>query len=158
MAMVTGAAVLVNGLGLLESARWHAGSAWFSDWLSGTIYRVDGAAVTPVQSVPALPLCFDFIGDELVVFDSASARLLRGRPDDELKPCAEVPFAKAGNEIITVSGGGCYLNFGNFDPEQGFPTEPVGLVAHVEGPDCRAWWPRGWPFPTAWPSPTTAPR
>lgn len=125
--------VLARGLGLLESARWHAGEPWFSDWSSGTVYRARASGLEVMARVPSLPLCFDFVGDELVVFDSASRRLLRGRVGGAQVPWADVSqVGGAGNEIVAVADGGCYLNVGNFDPAQGFPTTPTGSVVHVD--------------------------
>lgn len=127
--------VLARGLGLVESARWHAGDAWFSDWLSGTIYRVAMASgeVSTVATIPSLPLCFDFIGDDLVVLDSAASRVLRGPVGGPLVPWADLaPLGAVGNEIVGLDDGGCYVNLGNFDPAEGFPTTPTGAIAYID--------------------------
>jgi sugar lactone lactonase YvrE len=33
--------VLIQGLGLVESPRWHDGRLWISDWTAGQIITVD---------------------------------------------------------------------------------------------------------------------
>ena len=127
--------VLARGLGLVESARWHGGDAWFSDWLSGIIYRVavGSGEVSRVAVIPSLPLCFDFVGDDLVVLDSAGSRVLRGPVGGALVPWADLsPLGTVGNEIVGLADGGCYLNLGNFDPAVGFPTSPTGVIAYLD--------------------------
>ena len=127
--------LLADGLGMVESARWHGGQAWFADWTNGRIHRVEvgSGAVEMVAAVASLPLCFDFVGDELMVFDSAAGRVLRGPVGAALKPWSDVSrVGRVGNEIVAMPDGGCYLNFGNFDPSKGFPTTPSGTLAHVD--------------------------
>lgn len=129
--------VLVDGLGLVESVRFHDDAVWFADWHAGTIHRYDLTAGRDevTTTVASFPLCFDFDPEaRLVVLDSRAGTLLRGRPGQALVPWVDVShLAKgAGNEVLAVGDGSFYLNFGNFDPTQGFPTEPVGLVACVD--------------------------
>lgn len=136
------ATALVRGLGLVESVRCRDGAVWFADWHAGTIHRYDVSAGRDevVAEVRSLPLCFDIDAEgRLVVLDVQSGTLLRGEPGQELAAWVDVSqLARgAGNEVVAVGDGSFFLNFGNFDPAQGFPTEPVGLVAHVD-PDGRA--------------------
>jgi sugar lactone lactonase YvrE len=132
--------VLSDGMGLVESVRWHDGAVWFSDWMAGTIYRLDPKTREreSVAQVQSLPLCFDFLGDELVVLDGIRGLVLRGKPGEELSPWIDVhdQAAGAGNEVL-VHGDNVYLNFGNFNPRDGFPTSPVGILSHA-GADGRA--------------------
>ncbi|NNM48133.1 SMP-30/gluconolactonase/LRE family protein [Knoellia koreensis] len=127
---------LATGLGLVESVRVHDGTLWYADWSAGAIHRHDvhSGADEVVATVRSLPLCFDFDPQgRLVALDWRAGVLLRGRAGDPLEPWVEVSHLAqgAGNEVLAVGDGSFYLNFGNFNPEQGFPTEPVGLVAHV---------------------------
>lgn len=133
---------LISGLGLVESVRCHNDAVWFADWHAGTVHRYDLATGRDevTNTVPSFPLCFDFDPkDRLVVLDSHSGILLRGFPGQELAPWVALShLAKgAGNEVLAVEDGSFFLNFGNFDPTQGLPTDPVGLVAHVD-PQGRA--------------------
>lgn len=127
--------VCASGLGLLESVRWANGAVWFSDWTAGVIrrYDPDGAATEVVARVDSLPLCFDLAGSELYALDAQRSVLRRGVPNGDLDPWVEVSTLSlgGGNEVI-VHGDWTYLNFGNFDPRRGFPTEPVGLIAAVD--------------------------
>lgn len=127
---------LATGLGLVESVRVHDGTLWYADWSAGAIHRhdLDSGTDDVVATVRSLPLCFDFDPQgRLVALDWRAGVLLRGRPGDPLEPWVDVSHLAqgAGNEVLAVGDGSFYLNFGNFNPEHGFPTEPVGLVAHV---------------------------
>jgi sugar lactone lactonase YvrE len=127
-------------MGLVESVRWHDGAVWFSDWLAGSIYRLDPKTRERevVAQVAALPLCFDFLSDDLVVLDGITAKVMRGAPGKTLEPWIDVSdqAVGAGNEVL-VSGNNVYLNFGNFNPRDGFPTKPVGILSHA-GTDGKA--------------------
>jgi sugar lactone lactonase YvrE len=125
--------IVSEGLGLVESVRWAHGAVWFADWTHGAIHRVDpeSGEHRVVAEVASLPLCFDLLGGELVALDSGSGWLLRGGHDEPLRRWIDVSAAgRTGNEVLAV-GGRVYVNFGNFDPREGFPSEPVGSVAVV---------------------------
>lgn len=133
----TSPSVLARGRGLLESVRCVGTDVWFSDWHAGEVHRLDPATGDDevVATVASLPLCFDVADGVLVVLDSRSGTLLRGPLDGPLEHWADVSGVAvgAGNEVLAAPDGSWYLDFGNFDPAQGFPTEPVGLVARVDG-------------------------
>jgi sugar lactone lactonase YvrE len=133
--MTSSPTTLVHGLGLLESVRCSGSTVWFSDWSAGEVHRLDLATGhhEVVARVDSLPLCFDLDGDRLVVLDSATGTLLRGRQDGPLEPWTDVAGVSrgAGNEVLTVGEHSYVLDFGNFDPREGFPTEPVGLLVRV---------------------------
>jgi sugar lactone lactonase YvrE len=127
--------VLASGLGLVESPRHRPGSVWFSDWIAGDLLHVDlsSGRMSVAAHVGALPLCFDLVGDDLIVLDSRNARLLRVAPSGLAAVVAELGDLSAGggNDVLTTPTR-TFLNFGNFDPANGFPSEPVGLVATVD--------------------------
>ena len=127
--------VCVSGLGLLESPRWSGGAVWFADWTAGKMHRYDVSRGTSevVAQVDSLPLCFDLSGPDLFVLDSQHGQLLRKTVTGALSKWIDVQDLSSGggNEVL-VSGDLVYLNFGNFDPRQGFPTEPVGLIASID--------------------------
>ena len=66
--------ILIRGLIFVESARWHQGRFWFSDWGTQQIFAVDSDGENEVMvglssgsdeeedAVPG-PLCFDFLPD-----------------------------------------------------------------------------------------------
>ena len=63
--------MLVTGLGLVESPRWHDNRLWFSDWIAGNIFALDDAGVTElIVQHESLPPCFDFLLDGRLVLVS----------------------------------------------------------------------------------------
>src|SRR5262245_4825180 len=108
--------VLLDGLGLVESIRWHDGSLYVSDWSAGEVLAVPGGVVASVRS---LPLCFDFLPDgEMVIVDSATGRLLRGDTATDLGQTGW-------NDIVVSPRGHVYVNRPDF-------TGPTGTV-HLVG-------------------------
>lgn len=127
--------VCVSGLGLLESPRWAQNAVWFSDWTAGDVHRYEVGSSTSdvVAHVDSLPLCFDVSGPDLLVLDSRHGDLLRQTGTGALERWVDVSaLSKGGGNEVLVVGDAVYLNFGNFDPRQGFPTEPVGVIARVD--------------------------
>lgn len=133
--MTASPTTLVHGLGLLESVRCDGSEVWFSDWTAGEVHRLDltRGHDEVVARVESLPLCFDLDDDRVVVLDSRSGTLLRGRRDGPLEPWTDLSGVSrgAGNEVLTVGAHSYVLDFGNFDPRKGLPTEPVGLLVRV---------------------------
>ena len=129
--------VLLTGLGLVESPRWHEGRLWFSDWTAGEIVAVDGSGASEVMvRHPSLPLCFDFLPDgRLVLVSNKERALLTLEPDGGLAGYADLsslsPFGC--NDIVVDGRGNAYVNSGNFDFAAGPPQGPVlpGFVALV---------------------------
>ncbi len=95
--------LLLDGLAIGESARWHGGRLWFANWGTGEIIAVDLDARTEVMArLPAetLPISFDWLPDgRLLVV--AGTRLLRQEPDGSLVTHADLGGLTAGfNEIV----------------------------------------------------------
>src|SRR5690349_4685765 len=65
--------LLLSGLGIAESVRWHEGRAWVANWGSGEVLAVDanGDRETVAQlSTNPLPLSFDWLPDgRLLIVD-----------------------------------------------------------------------------------------
>ncbi len=116
---------LVRGLGLPESVRCDGSGVWFSDWTAGAVHRLDLATGQDevVARVESLPLCFDLDVERLVVLDSRTGTLLRGRRQGPLEPWTDVSGVSrgAGNEVLAVGDHTYVLDFGNFDPREGSP-------------------------------------
>ena len=135
--------ILVNGLGQLESPRWHDGRLWVADWTAGVIRAIDPAGHGEVVAEHrSLPLCFDFLPDGTLVLASGPRRaLLRMTPDGTFARYADLsalsPYPS--NDIVIDGRGNTYVNNVNFD----FATGPVsgdtapGFVALVT-PDGQA--------------------
>lgn len=127
--------VCVSGLGLLESPRWSDGAVWFADRTAGNVHRYDisGETSDVVAQVNSLPLCFDLSGPDLFVLDSQHGALLRRTGTGALSNRVDVQeLSRGGGNEVLASNDLVHLNFGNFDPRQGFPTEPVGLIASID--------------------------
>ncbi|MBM7791224.1 SMP-30/gluconolactonase/LRE family protein [Tenggerimyces flavus] len=122
--------ILVTGLKIGESARWHDGRLWLSNWGTHDILAVDADGSTEVMArVPVtIPFCFDWLPDgTLLVAAGPSGRVLRQEPDGSL-----VDFADVGgglNEIVVDGRGNVYVNGGtDFHPDEG---EAPGYIALV---------------------------
>ena len=135
--------VELNGLGQLESPRWHDGKLWYADWTAGAIRTLSGARTTEVKiEHRSLPLCFDFLPDGTLVIASGRERaILRASPGGALIRYADLsglsPYGS--NDIVADGRGNIYVNNVNFDFAAGPPEgEPApGFVALVT-PDGEA--------------------
>jgi sugar lactone lactonase YvrE len=125
--------VLLSDVVLGESARWHDGRLWFSDWGTGQIIRLDDRVKAVVATVDAMPFCFDWLPDgRLVSTNGGNQRLLRLEPDSSLAGHADLtgiagPYPW--NDIATDRRGHTFVNNIAFDFPGGEPKP--GLVAVV---------------------------
>jgi sugar lactone lactonase YvrE len=125
--------VLLTGLVLGESPRWHDGRLWFSDWGAQEIIAVDldGHSEVIVR-VPSFPFCIDWLPDgRLLVVSARDRSLLRRELDGSLVTHAGLSGIsdKPWNEIVVDGRGNAYLNNIGFD----FPAGEVrpGVLAMV---------------------------
>lgn len=129
--------VLLMGVGIGESPRWHGGRLWFADWGAREIVAVDTAGTREtVAEGPGVTFCLDFLPDgRLVVVDGAESRLLRREADGTFVTHADLStLAGAGwNDVVVDRRGGTYVNNVGFDLMAGEPPTP-GWVAFA-GPD-----------------------
>ncbi|MFL6073229.1 MAG: SMP-30/gluconolactonase/LRE family protein [Mycobacteriales bacterium] len=127
--------LLLDGRVFVESARWHDGRMWFSDWGTREIVAVDAGGNSEVMArVPAsLPFCFDWLPDgRLLVVAGPTATLLRQEPDGSLVTHADLSGAgRVFNEIVVDDRGYAYVNGGDFDPKAGGEGFKPGTVAVV---------------------------
>ena len=126
--------ILLRGLAIGESPRWHDGRLWFSHWGAQEIVAVDQAGNSEVMvRVPTtIPFCFDWLPDgRLLVVSGPEARLLRREPDGSLAPHADLrPLARAWNEIVVDGRGNAYVNGSDYEFGGGGPFIP-GVIALV---------------------------
>jgi len=125
--------VLLTGLKIGESARWHEGRLWLSNWGTQQVLAVDLDGNTEVMAtVPTtLPFSIDWLPDgRLLVVAGPEGRLLRQEPDGSLVDHADLHGLGAGlNEIVVDGRGNIYLNGGtDFHPGEG---EAPGFVVLV---------------------------
>ncbi len=132
--------ILLTGLAIGESPRWHEGRLWFSNWGTQEIVAVDLEGNSEVMArVPTtIPFSIDWLPDgRMIVVSGPEARLLRREPDGTLVTHADLSgLAEGFNEIVVDSRGNAYVNGGSFDFETGAGVES-GVVALVR-PDGSA--------------------
>jgi sugar lactone lactonase YvrE len=112
---------LTEGLAMGESARWHDGRFWCSDWVAGEVLSVavDGVDVgkpTVVTRSTSFPFCFDWTADdELLV--TGRLGLERLDSDGRLVPHTDLSQLSdyGWNEIAVHPSGAAYVNGINFD-------------------------------------------
>lgn len=135
--------ILIRGLIFVESARWHQGRFWFSDWGTQQIFAVDSDGENEVMvglssgsdeeedAVPG-PLCFDFLPDgRLLIVAGRDARLLVQAKDGELSTYADLtPISRfPWNDIVVDSKGNTYIGNTGFDfPGGEFAPGIIALV------------------------------
>jgi len=128
------ARVLISGLGVGESPRWHDGRLWFADWSKGQIVRLtDAGELEVVAHAAAPPLSFDFAldGRMLVTAQGVQGLLAQGG-DGTLSTFADTSGLQpyGWNEIVVDGRGNAYLNTAGFDMMAGEAPKAgsVGLV------------------------------
>jgi len=125
--------VLLTGLKIGESARWHDGRLWLSNWGTQQILAVDldGDAEVMATVPTTMPFSIDWLPDgRLVVVAGPEGRLLRQEPDGSLVDHADLRDLDANlNEIVVDGRGRIYVNGGtDFHPGQG---EAPGFIALI---------------------------
>jgi sugar lactone lactonase YvrE len=127
--------ILLTGLILGESPRWHDDRLWFSDWGAHEVLAVDLDGTREViVGVPSFPFCIDWLpgGQLLLIVSSSDRRLLRRESDGslvthaDLRGLSDFPW----NEIVVDGRGNIYLNSIGFDLMAGEEAKP-GIVALV---------------------------
>lgn len=131
--------VLLSGLAIGESARWHEGRLWFCHWNVGDVVALDpGTGRTEVVATSPCPIPFtvDWLPDGRMLL-VAHDRVLRQEPDGTLVPHADLGGIRRGwNEIVVDAGGRAYVNGSDFDLLGG-GEYVTGVIALVE-PDGTA--------------------
>jgi len=125
--------VLLTGLKIAESARWHEGRLWLSNWGAQEVLAVglDGQAEVMATVPTTLPFSIDWLPDgRLLVVAGPEGRLLVQEPDGSLVDHADLRALDANlNELVVDGRGNIYVNGGtNFHPGEG---EAPGFVALV---------------------------
>ena len=108
--------VLLSGLAIGESPRWHEDRLWFANWGTQEIVAVDlegeGEVVTRVPTT--IPFSIDWLPDgRMIVVSGPEARLLRREPDGTLATHADLSgLAESFNEVVVDGRGNAYVNGG----------------------------------------------
>jgi sugar lactone lactonase YvrE len=133
--------VLVTGLAIGESPRWHAGRLWLCNWGAAEIIAVDpDGRDEVVTTVPTtIPFSIDWLPDDrLLVVSGQEGTLLRREPDGSLVTHADLTGISSHpwNEIVVDAGGNAYVNSIGFNLMAG--EEPAPGIVAVVGPDGSA--------------------
>ena len=126
----SGPRTLLTGIAFGESARWHDGRFWFSDWGAGEVVAVDLAGNREVvTTMTTFPFSLDWLPDWRLVI--VSDHLRRREPDGKLVTHADLGhLAPAWNELVVDGRGNAYVNEAGFDLMGG--AEPAsGTIALV---------------------------
>jgi sugar lactone lactonase YvrE len=106
--------ILMTGIALGESPRWHDGRLWFSDWGAQEVIAVDPAGKSEVVArVPTFPFCIDFLPDgRLLIVSGREGLLLRQEPDGSLVTHADLSSLAAPpwNDIVVDGLGNIFVN------------------------------------------------
>jgi len=126
--------LLLSGLVIGESPRWHEGRLWFSNWGTQEIIAVDveGNSEVVTRVLTTIPFSIDWLPDgRLLVVSGPEALLLRREPDGSLVTHADLSsLARGWNEIVVDGRGNVYVNGSNFDFLGGGEFIP-GIIALV---------------------------
>ena len=138
--MVAGIAprLVMEGIGLGESPRWHDGRLWFSDWVAHQVIALDpGGAHEVMAEVDAFPFSIDWLPDGPMLI-TAGQRLLRMEADGSVVTHLDLgEVSEHGwNEIVIDGRGNVFLNSVGFDLMGGAEPKP-GFIAVIT-PDGRA--------------------
>jgi sugar lactone lactonase YvrE len=130
--------VLMEGIGLGESPRWHEGRLWFSDWVAHQVIALETDGRHEVMAeVDAFPFSIDWLPNGPMLI-TAGQRLLRMEPDGSLVTQRDLSDLSdyGWNEIVVDGRGNAYINNIGFDLMGGEDPKP-GYIA-VVSPDGEA--------------------
>ncbi len=139
--------IVLEGLFIAESPRWHVGRLWFCHWMTGEITSIDPAVETPTPVVHArvpvaLPFSIDWLPEgRLLAVAGPERTLLRddgglvGDGDGDLDAWAVHADLRALthaplNELVVDTRGRAYVNGIGFDMMAGETAGP-GFIALV---------------------------
>jgi sugar lactone lactonase YvrE len=126
--------ILMTGIVLGESPRWHDGRLWFSDWGAQELIAVgaSGRSEVIMRDVAALPFCFDWSADgALLVVAGRKGLVLRRERDGSLATHADLTGLSRHpwNEIVVDIRGNAYVNNSGFEfPGGEFAPGTIALV------------------------------
>jgi sugar lactone lactonase YvrE len=123
--------ILLTGLVIGESARWHQGRLWLAHWGAEEIVAVDpgGNAEVMAKGPPGLGWSIDWLPDGTLLVTGPG--LNRIEPDGSMVPHADMGPVGIDhfNEIVVDGRGNVYVNGGtDFHPEEGVAPGIIALV------------------------------
>jgi sugar lactone lactonase YvrE len=106
--------ILLDGLGIPESPRWHDGRLWFCDWGPAEVRTLgsDGQSRLEARVPAGLPISIDWLPDgHLLVVSGREGLLLRREANGELVTHAELrSIDPLFNELVVDARGNAYVN------------------------------------------------
>src|SRR5215470_17399785 len=128
--------VLLSGLGIPESPRWHEGRLWFCNWIDRQVVAagMDGMAEVILARDPAshsMGYSIDWLpyGKLLTTGD----KIQRQEPDGSMVTLAE----QHANEIVVDGRGNAYINGADFDFVGGGAPKPGYIKLLTPGGELR---------------------
>src|SRR6476659_3694525 len=126
--------IVLSGLGIPESPRWHEGRLWFCNWIDRQVMAadMDGKAEVMLTRDPAshpMGYSIGWLPDGRLL--TTGAKLERQEPDGSMVTIAE----QHANEIVVDGRGNVYINGADFDFVGGGAPEPGYIM--VITPDGR---------------------
>jgi sugar lactone lactonase YvrE len=127
--------ILITGLAIGESPRWHEGRLWFAHWGAQEVVAVDldGTSEVMVRVPTTIPFSIDWLPDgRLLTVAGREGLLLRREPDGSLATHADLTglAATPWNEIVVDGRGNAYVNNTGFAfPGGEFAPGLIALVA-----------------------------
>jgi sugar lactone lactonase YvrE len=122
--------VLLSGLGIPESPRWHDGRLWFCNWIDQQVVALTPGGELETVDVPVERLMgwsIEWLPDGRLLV--TGDKLRRQEPDGSMVVHSE----QGGNEIVADGRGNVYVNGADFDFAGGEAPKP-GYIKLV-GPD-----------------------
>jgi sugar lactone lactonase YvrE len=125
--------ILLSGLQLGESPRWHEDRLWLSDWVAQEIMAVDLEGKSEViVRLSSFPFCLDWLPDgRLLIVAGGDGLLLRRERNGSLVTQADLTSLAdhPWNEIVVDGRGNAYLNnIGFAFPDGAFAPGIIALV------------------------------
>jgi sugar lactone lactonase YvrE len=107
--------ILLTGVAMGESPRWHENRLWFADWGNQQIVTVDtnGHSEVVAHTGFDLPVCIDWLPDgRLLMVAGRERRLVRRERDGSLVTHADLSKISEGpwNEVVVDGRGNIYVN------------------------------------------------
>jgi sugar lactone lactonase YvrE len=130
-----GLQVLMTGLTIGESPRWHDDRLWFSNWGEQEVIALDleGNSEVVARVQTTIPFSIDWLTDErLLIVSGPESLLLRRERDGSLVTHADLTRLSdhGWNEIVVDGRGNAYVNGVGFDLMAGEEFAP-GILALV---------------------------
>ena len=134
MATMPQSHLLAGDLVIGESARWHDGRLWLSNWGAQEIlaFDLEGHHELITKVPTTIPFSIDWLPDgRLLVVTGTEGRLLRQESDGSLVDHVDLTGLPGGlNEIVVDGRGTIYVNGGtDFYPEKGAAPGFIAMIS-----------------------------